>query len=339
MLRQVKVGRIHWQWPPVLCIASVLGVWLLLAAATPLARAEPGYPSRPVRIITPYGPGGIADVTMRTIAQKLSERLGQQFIVDNRPGAGGIIAAKAAATAAPDGYTLFQIGNGSAISKSLFKTLPFDVQQDFTPISLTGLFDLVLATKAGSRFKTVQDIVSAARAQPGRLNFGAIVPGSTQNLSAELFKITAKVDVTIITYRTTPELVTALLRGDVDVGFDYYPGFGATLSDHRLFAIATTGEKPMVALPEVPTVHDSGIPDYVVTGWNALSAPAGIPDDVVALLNREINAVLALPDVQMRTRQFGMDAHGTTPRELGERMQRDIEKWAKVIEKAGIEKQ
>jgi len=187
--------------------------------------------------------------------------------------------------------------------------------------------------------RTVQDIITTARAQPGKLNFGAIAAGSTQNLSAELFRLTANIDVAIVAYRTTPELLTALLRGDVDVGFDYYPGFSAPLADHRLVAIATTGERPMLSLPDIPTVHDSGLPPYIVTGWNALSGPAGMPEPVIALLNREINAVLALPDVQARTLQFGMDAHGTTPQELAERMQRDIDKWAAVIEKAGIEKQ
>jgi tripartite-type tricarboxylate transporter receptor subunit TctC len=328
--------RTHRKQIPVACL--VLGLFLgRFAAVIPSAAAQSGYPDRPVRIITPYGPGGIADVTMRTIAQKLTQRLGRQFIVDNRPGAGGIIAAKAATSAPPDGYTLFQIGNGAAISKSLFRALPFDVERDFTPISLTAQFDLVLVTRPNSPLKNVRDIIAAARTHPGQLNFGAIAAGSTQNLSAELFRIASQIDVEIITYRTTPELLTALLRADVDVGFDYYPGFDAALADHRLVAIATTGGRP--SLSNVPTVHDSGIPDYVVTGWNALAGPAGIPDDIVAILNREINAVLALPDVQARTRAFGMDAHGTTPQELRERMQHDIEKWAAVIEKVGIEKQ
>jgi tripartite-type tricarboxylate transporter receptor subunit TctC len=334
-MARIATGRRHRRQIPIACVALSLFLGHLLAA-TLCAAAQSGYPNRPVRIVTPYGPGGIADVTMRTIAQKLTERLGQQFIVDNRPGAGGIIAAKAATTALPDGYTLLQIGNGAAISKSLFKTLPFDVEHDFTPISGTAEFDLVLVTKSGSPLKTVKDIIAAARAHPGRLNFGAIAAGSTQNLSAQLFRITSQIDVAVVTYRTTPELLTALLRGDVDVGFDYYAGFDAALADHRLVAIATTGEQP--SLTDVPTVHDS-VPDYVVTGWNALAGPAGIPDDVVAKLNREINAVLALPDVQARTRAFGMDAHGTTPQEMRDRMRRDIAKWAAVIEKAGIEKQ
>ena len=206
--------------------------WLLLpmalAVAVPApADAEPGYPNRPVRILVPYGPGGVADTTVRLLAQKLNERLGQQFVIENRPGAGGILAAKAGASAAPDGYTLALTGNGTAISKSLFKSLPYDVLRDFKSVSVMAWLDLTIATKADGPLKTVSDIVAAAKKDPGKLNFGTIAPGSTQHLSAELFRLTGDIKVTMVTFRTTPDLVTALLRGDVDVGFDYLAGFRA----------------------------------------------------------------------------------------------------------------
>jgi tripartite-type tricarboxylate transporter receptor subunit TctC len=317
--------------------------WALAALGTAvlgtaLAHAEPGYPNRPVRIIVPYGPGGVADVTTRMVAQKLSERLGQQFVVDNRPGAGGIVASKAGATAAPDGYTLTLTGNGTAISKSLFKSLPYDVLRDFTSISVMAWLDLMVATKANGPLKTIGDIIAAANENPGKLNFGTIAPGSTQNLSAVLFKYTANVNVTVVTFRTTPELVTALLRGDVDVGIDYLAGFRAALNENQLRAVASTGEKRSPSTPDVPTVAESGLPNFVVTSWNAVSAPAGTPDDIVRLLSREINAVLKLPDVQERAMQFGLDARGTTPDEMQARMRADIAKWAGVIDKAGLEK-
>jgi tripartite-type tricarboxylate transporter receptor subunit TctC len=309
------------------------------AAPTGLARAEPGYPSRPVRVIVPYGPGGVADTTMRIIAERLSHRFGQQFVIDNRPGAGGIVAAKAAAGAPPDGYLLHLTGNGTAISASLFKQLPFDVLRDFTPITITAFFDLVIATKAGGPLKTVGDILAAARADPGKLNFASIAPGSTQNLSAELFKSVAGVDAAVVTYRTTPELVTGLLRGDVQVGFDYYAGLTAAIREGQLLAVATTGEHRAPALPAVPTVQESGLPDYVVESWNGLAAPAGTPDDVVRVLNRAINEVLQMPEVQEKARLFGLEARGTTPEETRRRLEADIKKWAAVIDKAGIEKQ
>ena len=303
------------------------------------ARAEPGYPTRPVRIMVPYGPGGVADVTMRLVAQKLTERLGQQFVIDNRPGAGGILAAKTTTAAAPDGYTLTVTGNGTAISKSLFKSLPYDVLTDFTPISVTAFLDLMIATKGNSPLRTVTDIIAAAGANPGKLNFATIAPGSTQNLSAELFRMSADIKVALVTYRTTPELVTGLIRGDVDVGFDYYAGLKSALAEGQLRAVASTGETRARWTPDVPTVRESGLPSYVVTSWNALAGPAGMPADVVQLLNREINAVLRLPDVQEKALLFGLDARGTTPEEMQARMRADIEKWGAVIEKAGLEKQ
>jgi tripartite-type tricarboxylate transporter receptor subunit TctC len=317
----------------------VLISWAIIAIGTTLAKAEPGYPSRTVRILVSFGPGGVGDTTTRLIAQKLSERLGQQFIVDNRPGAGGVIAAKAGATAAPDGYTLTLTGNGTAISKSLFKSLPYDVLRDFSPISVMAWLDLLIATKASGPLKTTGDIIAAAKANPGKLNFGTIAPGSTQHLTAVLFKHTANIDVTQVTFRTTPDLVTAILRGDIDVGIDYLAGFGGAMNDQQLRAVASTGETRSRSTPSVPTAQESGMRDFVVTSWNAVSAPAGTPDSIIRLLNREINAALMLPDVQARALQLGLDARGTTPEEMGARMRADIVKWAAVIEKAGLEKQ
>jgi tripartite-type tricarboxylate transporter receptor subunit TctC len=308
-------------------------------AAPGLAAAETSYPNRPVRIIVPYGAGGIADTTMRIIADKLTQKLGQQFVVENRPGAGGIVAAKAAAGSAPDGYVLHLVGNGAAISAALFRQLPYDVLRDFTSITVTAWFDLVIATKAAGPLTTVTDILAAARANPGKLNFATISPGSTQNLSAELFRSVAGIDVTLVTYRTTPELITGLLRGDVQVGFEYYAGLNAAVREGQLTAAATTGSQRTPGLPAVPTVGESGLPGYVVESWNGLSGPAGMPDDIVRFLNRAVNDVLDLPEVKERARLFGMDARGTTPEEMQERMKADIAKWSAVIAKAGIERQ
>jgi tripartite-type tricarboxylate transporter receptor subunit TctC len=315
-------------------IALALVVWTAASA-----EAQPAYPNRPVRIIVPYGPGGVADVTMRLIADKLAQKLGQQFIVDNRPGAGGIVAAKAAAQAAPDGYVLHLTSNGTAISTALFRQLPYDVLRDFTPITITAWFDLIIATKASGPLQTVADILNAARQSPGKLNFGTIAPGSTQNLSAELFKSMAGIDVAILTYRTTPELVAGLMRGDVQVGFEYYAGLSAPVSSGQLKAVATTGSTRTRALPAVPTVRESGLPAYVVESWNALSGPGGMPEDIVKFLNRAVNDVLNLPEVKEKAMLNGMEVRGTTPEEMQSRMEADIAKWTAVIEKAGIERQ
>ena len=228
---------------------------------------------------------------------------------------------------------------GTAISKSLFKTLPYDVLRDFASVSVMAWLDLTIATKADGPLKTVKDIVEAAKKNPGKLNFGTIAPGSTQHLSAVLFMLTGDIKVTMVTFRTTPDLVTALLRGDVDVGFDYLAGFHAQLNGQQLRAVASTGDKRSPSTPGVPTVQESGMPDYVVTSWNAVSAPAGTPNDIVQFLSKEIREALKSPDIQAKALQFGLDARGTTPEEMQARMRADIVKWGAVIEKEGIEKQ
>ena len=211
------------------------------ALAFDSALSEPNFPAKPIQIFVPYGAGGVADLTMRLLAQKLTERTKQQVVIENRPGAGGLLAVKEVLRARADGYTLGVIGNGQAIGMSLFKARPYNVLTDFTFVSMTARFEMLLAVKVDSPFKTLPDVVTAARKDPGKLNFGAINPGSTQNLSAHLLKQVTGIDVAIVPYKTTPDLVTAVLRGDVDVGFDFYAGFQAVISDNQVRIIADFG--------------------------------------------------------------------------------------------------
>jgi tripartite-type tricarboxylate transporter receptor subunit TctC len=308
-----------------------------LAGAPGGARAD-NYPSKPVRIFVPYGPGGVGDLTMRLLARKLSEQLKQQFVIENRPGAGGILAMTEVRRAPADGYALGEVGNGQAVSAALFNRLPFDVLKDFIPISVTARFEILLATPGNSPYRSLKDLVEAAKKSPGKLNVGAINPGSTQNLSAHLFQQVTGADYAIITYRTTPDLVTALLRGDVDLGVDYYAGFDSELGDGKLRIIATSGEERNPLLPDVPTAKESGFPQYVVIGWNGIAAPAGVPAQVVQILSTEINRALAAPDLQEQARRLGLDARGTTPQETRDRLAAEIARWRGVIEKAGIPK-
>lgn len=319
--------------------AAVAGMLAAGSFAAPLANAEAGFPTRTIRIFVPYGPGGVGDLTMRMVAQKMSERMGKQVIIENRPGAGGVLAAKATLDSPADGYTMLVTGNGTAISMSLFKVRPYHALTDFTQISVAASFEMLIATPADSPLKTIRQIIDAARASPGKLNLAAINPGSTQNLSAHLFKQLTGIDAAIVTYRTTPDLITALIRKDVDVAFDFYAGFKAVIADKKINIVASSDEARNPLLPDVPTAKESGLPEYVVTSWNALSAPAGLPDDVLKVLNREINAALADPDLQAKAKEFGMNARGSTPEEMRARMERDIKRWAGVIEKAGIAKQ
>jgi tripartite-type tricarboxylate transporter receptor subunit TctC len=194
-------------------------------------------------------------------------------------------------------------------------------------------------TRRAAPFKTLADLLAYARKYPGKLNLGAINPGSTQNLSAHLFKLMTGIDATIVTYRTTPDLITGVLRGDIDVAFDFYAAFKGPLSDNQLRVLVSADDDRNPLLPNVPTAKESGLPDYVVTSWNALSAPAGLPNDVLAILNRDIVAALADPDLRQKARDLGLNAQGSTPEEMRDRMMRDIKRWGEVIERAGVPKQ
>jgi tripartite-type tricarboxylate transporter receptor subunit TctC len=318
------------------CAAAGLGLCLLFAAAAPApARAE-SYPSKPVRIIVPYGPGGIADVTMRLVADSLSRKFGQQFFIENRPGAAGVLGIQAATQAPADGYTLTMIGGGLTIAKALFKSLPYNIETDLIPITTTASYGLVIATKADSRFKTIGDVIAAAKASPGTLNFGTINAGSAQNLAGVLFKMIAGIDVTVVPYKTTPDLANAVLRGDVDVAFEYYIGFQSPIHSGQMTVLATTARQRASNLPQVPTVIESGLPGYEVTSWNGLAVRTGTPADIVSTLNHAVEDALKSPEIQKFSAEAGMDAHGMAPDALHERIKSDVTKWSLVIEKAGI---
>jgi tripartite-type tricarboxylate transporter receptor subunit TctC len=309
-------------------------------ASLALARAEAqGYPNRPVRIIIPFAPGGVADVSTRIAAEKLGEKLGQRFFVENVPGAGGIAAARAAMAGGADGYTLTLLTNGTAISVPLFKSLPFDPFKDFTPVSGLGSFDCLFVTNADSEFRTLADVIKAAREKPGALNVGTVAVGSSQHLAAELFKSTAGVNYVIVPFRTSPEELVALLRGDLQMVVDFPPPVTGGLRDGKLRALATSGPERFPAFPDVPTVQESGVPGYEVTSWNAIYAPAGTPKEVVDVVGETLRGILAQPDVKKRMLELGMNPRPSTPAETEARMRSDIKKWAGVIERAGIPRQ
>jgi tripartite-type tricarboxylate transporter receptor subunit TctC len=319
-------------------LVAVIAGALLAASAAPLAQAQSAYPTRPVSLIVPYAAGGVADVAMRLLGDKLSNRLGQQFVIENRPGAGGIVAAQIAAAAPADGYTLLMTGNNNAIAVALFKSLPYNVLTDFVSVSTASFFDLLLVTRAGSSLHSVQDVIAAARANPGKLNIGTINPGSTQNLAAELFVNTAGIKAAIVPFRTSPDMAGAVLRGDIDIAFEFYAAVHGLLADKKLVALASAGPVRTTYLPDVPTVIESGLKDYEVTSWNGLSAPAATPASIVATLNGAVKEVMPSPDIQSRAQEMGMAMRWSTPEEMTARMKADITKWGAVIEKASIAK-
>jgi putative tricarboxylic transport membrane protein len=313
-------------------LALLISVGAMLGPAS----AQPSYPDRPIRIVIGFGPGGLADITMRLLGQKLTERTGQQVTIENRPGAGGVVAVSAVTSAPPDGYTLFVLSSGIAISKSLLKVMPFDPITAFAPVSTVAYFDLLILTRAQSPLRTMNDVLAAARASPGRFNVGTINPGSTQNLSAELLRSATGAEMTIVPYRSTPEVLTALLRDDVAIAVDSYAALKAAIDDGQIRAIAATGETRSPMQPNVPTLRELGIAAEVV-GWNALVAPAHTPAEIITALNRHIAAIVAMPDFRRRLIDLGTEAKASTPAELGARLATDIDKWAAVIKQAGIE--
>jgi len=310
----------------------------LLALPT-LAAAQASYPAKPIRIVLPFGPGGVADITTRTIAPKLTESLGQQIVVDNKPGAGGIIASEAVAKAEPDGYTLLLLTNGNAVSQALFKSLPYDPVHDFAMISTVGYFSMVLVTSAQSKYKTLKDFVAAAKANPGKLNIGTITPGGTQHLAGELFRSTAGIEAVVVPHKTTGEVVVSTMNGSVDVAVDFIAPLLSSIKSGQLTALAVTAGKRFPGLPDVPTVIEAGVPGYDVASWNALAAPAKTPHAVIVKVHDALVQALAAPEVQKRYAELGVEGRASTPEELKTFYAAETKRWTQVVERARIPKQ
>jgi tripartite-type tricarboxylate transporter receptor subunit TctC len=310
----------------------------LAATALPPAWAQ-SYPSRPVRVVVPFAAGGVADITIRIVSEKLGERLGQRFVVENVPGAGGVSAARAALAGAPDGHTLAMLTNGTAISVPLFANLPFDPRADFVAISTLGTFDFLFAVNAESEFRTLGDLIRRAKEKPGSLNVATVAVGSSQHLSSVLFRTEAGVDLAHVPFRATPDALVSLLRNDSHLLIDTQAALKSGLEGGQVRALAASGPRRSAAMPDVPTVRESGVGGFDVTSWNALFAPRGTPEGVVGTLHGAVREVLAAGDVKARLLDLGIEARSETPAELGERLLFDIEKWRAVIEKAGIPKQ
>jgi tripartite-type tricarboxylate transporter receptor subunit TctC len=315
--------------------AGMLVALVVGAASVVPASAQAPYPNRPIRMVVPFGPGGFADITVRLLAQKLSERTNAQVVIENRPGAGGIIAATAVTSAEPDGYTLFVFSSGIALSKSLLKSMPFDPVTAFAPISTMALFDLLLLVKADSPMHTLKDALDAARADPQKFNVGTINPGSTQNVTGELLRATTGIPMTVVPHRTSAEVLTSLLRGDTQIGIESYAALKSPIEGGQIRAVASSGSKRSPQQPDVPTLRESGI-GAAVDGWNSLVAPAGTPREVVVLLNGHVRAIIGDPDFRKRMIDLGGEPFAGSPEELDARLKSDIDMWAAVVKKAGL---
>ena len=314
------------------------------AAATTIALPRSGFaqgawPNRPIRVVLPFGVGGVADITARIVTERLGDRIGQRFTIENVPGAGGATAAQRVLQAPADGHTLALFSNGTAVSVGLFKTLPFDPVAEFTPISTLGVFDFVLASGTQAGFGTLGDFVAAARARPGQLNIGTVTVGSTQHLSALLFAGEAGIQAEQVAFRNTPDAIVALLRNDVQMVIDSYASLKTAIDDKRAVALATSSATRSATQPDVPTVREGGLSTFDVTSWNALFARQGTPREVVETLGAGLREVLAQPEIRARLLELGIEARWSTPDDLAQRLRADIVRWTAVIDRAGIPKQ
>jgi tripartite-type tricarboxylate transporter receptor subunit TctC len=320
-------------------VRAVAASALAAGAALPSAALAQGkWPEKPVRVVVPFGAGGVADVTSRIVGEKLGAKLGQRFIIENVPAAGGIQAAQNVLRDPADGYTVALFSNGTAVSVGLFKKLAFDPVKQFAPVSSMGYFDFVFASSSSKPFKTMGELLKYAKANPGKLNVGTVVVGSTQNLTAQLFKSEAGLDVAIVPFKTTPDLMLATMNGDIDVMIDSFASLKTNIAEGKLRALGSSGAKRSEAHPDIPTVAEGGVPGFDVVSWNAFFVRAETPKEIIATLNAAMREVLADPDTRKRALELGIETRGSTPEEIRKRLTDDIARWSSVIEKAGIEK-
>ncbi len=312
---------------------------LLSLLLAPLLASAQGFPSKPIHLLVPFGAGGVADITARLVAPKMSEGLGQPVVVENKPSAGGIVAAQEVARALPDGHTVLLVSNGNAVSKALFKSLPYDPEKDFAMVSTIGFFPLVILADPRSKLQSVAAAITEAKKNPGRMNFATIGIGSTQNLAAELFRSSAGIDVQIVPYKATGEVIAATKSGDVSLAFEILAPVLAQIRTGGLRAIAVTSAKRFPSLPDVPTAIESGLPGYDVSSWNGLAVPAKTPRAVVDRLQREVERALSDPELQKRFSELGVEARSSTPEELQKFFASESRRWTRVVEAARIPKQ
>lgn len=306
---------------------------VMAAFAAPAAAQS--YPSKPIRVIVPYATGGATDLIARLVGQKWAERFGQPVLVDNRPGAGGVIGADAAAKAPPDGHTvLLAVPAEMAILPHLQK-MPYRVDRDFAPVSLAALTPLILVVHPALPVKAVKDVIALAKSRPGQLPYASAGTGGVQHLAGELLKITAKIDLVHVPYKGAGPVMPDLLGGHVPMFFSGMPPAMPHVRAGKLRALAVTTAKRSPTVPDVPTMQESGMPGFDISNWFAYFVPAGTPADVIAKLNDEANRALKLPDVREKLANVGAEVVGTSPQELRKFVESESAKFAGLIKASG----
>ena len=320
--------------PTILKSILTLSMGLCLGLNALAQNAQP-YPNKPIRLVLGYGAGGVADITARLVAQKLSDSLGQQVVVDNRPSAGGIVAGEMVAKADPDGYTLLHMNYGNAVSQALFKKMPYDIKKDFSPVSAMGFFDVLMLVDKGS---DIQDFINKARANPEKYNIGSVSIGSGQHMSANLFVSMAGLQATLVPFKTTPSLMMALKSKDVAVAFEIISPAMSLIKSGEIKALAVSSSNRFKGLSDVPTINESGVKGYDVMAWNGIAAPAKTPKAIIDRLNREVNLILNMPDVKQKFLEVGIDSRGGSPEDLRDLLSNEIDKWNNLVNTLKMER-
>lgn len=311
---------------------------ILAAAVAAPAFAQQPYPSRPVRIVSPFAPGGGNDSLCRILAPRLAENLKQQIVIENRAGANGIVGTEVAARSAPDGYTIVLIPSGHAVNATLYKKLPFDSIRDFSPISLVGSSPLVLAVHPSLPAKSVKELIALARARPGQLTYGSAGVGSSGHLGGALFESLTGTKMTHIPYKGMALAITDLLAGQITMTFGTSLSVVPQARTGRLRALATTGSKRSPALPDLPTVAEAAaLPDYEASLWYGFVGPARLPPEIVSRLHSAVVTAVQLPDVRERLASQGVDPQHNTPEEFSKLLASDVNRWAKVVQRLGLQ--
>jgi tripartite-type tricarboxylate transporter receptor subunit TctC len=313
--------------------------WIAVAMAAALATGGPAraqsFPTRPVHIFVPYAAGGGVDILARTLGDVVSRQWGQAVIVENRPGAGGVVASQALTQAAPDGYTLILVASGHATNPFLYPKLPYDTFKDFTPISLLASSPNILLVKADSPFKTLGDVIAAAKSKPGSVEFANAGPGTSTHLAGELLKTLAKIDINSIPYKGGAPAITDLLSGQIQLSFNNGPESVGQLAAGTVRALGVTSAKRATFLPDVPSIGET-VPGYDTEVWWGLLGPGNLPRDLVEKLAHDFNAALATDDVKQKLAKLGSTPIGSTPQEFDAKIHADYDKWGPIIKAGGI---
>ncbi len=307
-----------------------LGLGIALVAGAMTCAAQ-GYPVKPIRMLVGYAPGGGSDIMARAVAAKLTERFGQQVLVDNRPGASANLAAEIAAKAPADGYTVLMISTSHAIAKPMYRKLGYDIDRDFVPLIEVSSVPFVVVVHPSLPARNVKELIALARSQPGKLTYGSSGEGSSDHIAGELFRSHGKVDILHIPYKGGAPSALALVSGEVAMLFNSAPAAIPHLRSGRMRALAVTGTKRATALPDVPTVAEAALPDYSITNWYGFLMPRGTPREHIQKLNGEIDRILALQDIRERLLALGAETGGGSAERFGELIQSEVRKYAKVV--------